>query len=216
VSLGEEAELEDPALAGGLSRDYGRAQSVSTRLLSHSTTTVLKMIEEDGEPVAVTRHNRVVAAIIPKSAARLVHDWLARRPGVADAMFGAIDDPDMSSDSSSFFDGVPPKPASKRDRKRSAEPIDVGVREFAKSTSHLLKAVESGQFVLIRRHSRIVGYLIPCSRSEFFQLRIAFHPDFAQSVSDLAEKAQVESGGVEVGEIFDLAELDPVTSVRGT
>jgi antitoxin (DNA-binding transcriptional repressor) of toxin-antitoxin stability system len=189
---------------------------VSTRSLSHSTTTVLKLVEEHGQPVAVTRNNRVVAALIPVTAAELVSRWLSRRPDATDAISEALAHWRELGDASDFFADVPPR--ARRELGGVATDMtnltDIGVRELSKSTSQLLRAVEGGQVVLIRRHSKIVAVLVPCNRNEFVQLLLRSNPDFAKRLNDLSEKATDPAATFSVGDVFQLKELDPQTAVH--
>jgi len=68
----------------------------------------------------------------------------------------------------------------------------VGIRELARRTSELLQQLEqTGDRILITRHGRAVGLIVPLDSEEFEDFVLANAPEFVQAMEegdrDLAE-----------------------------
>ncbi len=158
-------------------------QEVSTRTLAHNTTRVLRDLESLQEPILITRHNRIVAALIPSTLADIVSRWFASQTSLVRAISTALRAPDeaprasdllgeLSGGASSTSDAGPPPVA------------EIGVRKLSQSTSQVLRAVDKGQVILIRRHSKIVAVLVPCNLQDLLEGRLERDPEVADILKD--------------------------------
>ncbi len=189
-----------------ISTDSDGGVSVPTRSLSHNTTAVLKLVEQSERPVAVTKHNRVVAALIPMSAKDLVLRWISSRPDIADYLRSTSQAPQFDPDVRGFFDAMPPNPVP--DSAGGYAPVnEVGVRDFSKRTSTLLSAGEAGQTVLIRRYDKIAMILVPCTRTEFVRLLVSRSSAFAKELQDLGAKSEDPNMQLSRSDVFEFDQL---------
>ena len=172
-----------------MSTDRSNASSheeVSTRDLSHNTTRVLRDLETIEQPLLVTRHNRIIAALIPSTMIDVVSRWFEKDSSASRAVVQSLATPDSAYAASEMFVDLGQAQARSNRATPPSPPrvSEIGVRQLAQATSQILNAVTQGHALLIRRHAHLIAVLVPCSVADVLGGKLDHDPERAQSIRE--------------------------------